>query len=57
MGRMVTGQLRQNRIKPSEVKAFVMRELIQEEANQTHGEYPPIFQWLGMAWRPDFGKI
>jgi hypothetical protein len=46
-----------SQIKPNRVKAIVMREIPQERANQTHGEYSLISQWLGVAWRPDFGKI
>jgi len=34
-----------------------MRETTQKEATQTHGEYPYVFQLLGMRRGSDFGKI
>jgi len=37
------------------VKAIIMSQLSENQTDQTHGDL--IFQSLGMAWRPYFGKI
>jgi len=57
LGRLVVGQWGQNRIKPKRVKTIVMREIIQNGGDQTHGGHPSMFQWVGAGQSPDFGKI
>jgi len=33
---------------------LVIKEIDEEQAKQTHCEYFLMFQWLRVAWRPNF---
>jgi hypothetical protein len=39
----------QNGIKPNALNIFVLNDIAQKPANQTHGKYPIIFQSLGVS--------